>query len=155
PASLSLLWPKAHAAQDSGIVLLNFWLKLNLRTELKVLRLPKVVQVGHHDAHAAIFFVSPFDEAAVLVMDGYGDQSATSAYVGRGNRLDCRWRGQFFESLGMFYTFVTHHLGFKTFEEGTVMALAACGDDTYVAKFRELVHLKEGGQFSFNKDYLR
>ena len=51
-------------------------------------RLPPIVQVGHHDAHAAIFFASPFEEAAVLVMDGYGDASATSAYIGSGNRLD-------------------------------------------------------------------
>ena len=71
---------------------------------------PSVVQVGHHDAHAAIFFVSPFEEAAVLVMDGYGDVSATSAYIGCGNRLECCWRGKFFDSLGMLYTLVTHRL---------------------------------------------
>jgi carbamoyltransferase len=88
-------------------------------------------------------------------MDGYGDVSATSAYVGCQNRLECRWRGRFFDSLGMLYTLVTHHLGFKTFEEGTVMALAACGGDTYVEKFREIVHLQESGQFSLNRDYVR
>ena len=89
PASLALLWPSAHAAQDSGIVFLKFWLKLDLRNTLKAARLPQIFQVGHHDAHAAIFFVSPFEEAAVLVMDGYGDVSATSAYVGCGNQLEC------------------------------------------------------------------
>jgi len=155
PSSLALLWPGAHAAQDSGIVLLTLWLKLELRRRLGIARLPSVVQVGHHDAHAAIFFVSPFEEAAVLVMDGYGDVSATSAYVGCGNRLECCWRGKFFDSLGMLYTLVAHHLGFKTFEEGTVMALAAYGGGTYVAKFRDVVHLQEGGQFSLNRDYLR
>jgi carbamoyltransferase len=155
PASLTLLWPGAHAAQDSGIVLLPFWLTFNLRCAFGLARLPKIVQVGHHDAHAAIFFASPFEEAAVLVMDGYGDVSATSAYAGRGNRLECLWRGAFFDSLGMLYTLVTLHLGFRTFEEGTVMALAACGDDTYVEEFRELIRLEEGGQFSLNRDYLR
>ena len=50
------------------------------------------------------------DSAAVLVMDGYGDVSATSAYVGCGNRLECCWRGKFFDSLGMLYTLVTHRL---------------------------------------------
>jgi len=155
PWSLSLLWPGAHAAQDSGIVLLPFWLKFNLRCMFGRAALPKLVQVGHHDAHAAIFFASPFYEAAVLVMDGYGDQSATSAYIGAGNRLECRWRGGFFDSLGMLYTLVTQHLGFQTFQEGTVMALAACGGDTYVTKFKELVSLDDGGQFRLNRDYLR
>jgi carbamoyltransferase len=155
PASLTLLWPGAHASQDSGIVLLTFSLRHNLRTLLGASRLPQIVQVGHHDAHAAMFFVSPFEEAAVLVMDGYGDVSGTSAYVGRDNRLECSWRGGFFDSLGMLYTLVTHHLGFRTFEEGTVMALAASGSDTYVRKFSEILRLKEGGQFSLNRDYLR
>jgi carbamoyltransferase len=91
----------------------------------------------------------------VLVMDGYGDVSATSAYVGHDNQLECCSRGGFFDSLGMLYTVVTHHLGFGTFEEGTVMALAASGSDTYVRKFWEIVRLEEGGQFSLNRDYLR
>jgi carbamoyltransferase len=56
PASLTLLRPGAHAAQDSGIVLLPFWLRHNLRTLLGSPKLPQIVQVGHHDAHAAIFF---------------------------------------------------------------------------------------------------
>jgi len=155
PGSLTLLWPGAHAAQDSGIVLLPFWLWFNLRCMVGLAKLPEMVKVGHHDAHAAIFFTSPFEEAAVLVMDGYGDTSATSAYVGRGNRLECLSRGGFFDSIGMLYTLVTHHLGFRTFEEGTVMALAACGGDTYVEKFRELIQLEEGGLFSLNRDYLR
>jgi len=154
PASLMLLWPGAHAAQDSGIVLLPFWLKFNLRCMVGMARLPQIVNVGHHDAHAAIFFASPFEEAAVLVMDGYGDMSATSAYVGSSNQLKCLWRGAFFDSLGMLYTLVTRHLGFNTFEEGTVMALAACGDDPYVEKFRSLIRLEDGGLFSLNRDYL-
>jgi carbamoyltransferase len=155
PASLGLLHPGANTAQNGGIVFLTLWLKYELRRRFGLARLPPIVQVGHHDAHAAIFFASPFEEAAVLVMDGFGDVSATSAYVGSGNRLDCRWRGSFFDSLGMLYTLVTYHLGFGPFEEGTVMALAACGGDTYAEKFRDLVHFEKGGQFSLNRDYLR
>ena len=134
PASLSLLRPGANTAQNGGIVFLTTWLKYELRRRFGFARLPPIVQVGHHDAHAAIFFASPFEEAAVLVMDGFGDVSATSAYVGSGNRLDCRWRGSFFDSLGMLYSLVTYHLGFAPFEEGTVMALAACGGDTYASE---------------------
>lgn len=155
PASLNLLRPSANISQNGGIVFLTLWLAYELRRKVGLRRLPPIVQVGHHDAHAAIFFASPFEEAAVLVMDGYGDASATSAYVGCGNRLECRWRGGFFDSLGMLYTFVTQHLGFGNFEEGTVMALAACGGDTYAAQFREIVRLEKDGQFSLNPDYLQ
>ena len=155
PASLGLLHPGANTAQNGGIVFLTTWLKYELRRRFGLARLPPIVQVGHHDAHAAIFFASPFEEAAVLVMDGFGDVAATSAYVGSGNRLDCRWRGPFFDSLGMLYSLVTYHLGFAPFEEGTVMALAACGGDTYAARFKDLVRFEKGGQFSLNPDYLR
>ena len=81
-------------------------------------RLPKIVQVRHHDAHAAIFFVSPYEEATVLVMDAYGDETAQSAYIGSANRLERLWQSEFFDFLGMLYTVVTTHLGFKLFEEG-------------------------------------
>jgi predicted NodU family carbamoyl transferase len=145
PASLNLLRPGANAVQNGGVIFLTTWLKYELRRTYGFAHLPQIVQVGHHDAHAAIFFASPFEEAAVLVMDGYGDASATSTYIGSGNHLDRRWRGEFFDSLGMLYTFVTYHLGFAPFEEGTVMALAAGGGDTYRAKFSEVVHLGEVG----------
>ena len=154
PASLNLMRPSVNATQDISIILLNFWLGYGLRRMFGLARLPKIVQVGHHDAHAAIFFASPFEEAAVMVMDGYGDVSSTSTYVGRGNHVECLWRGSFFDSLGMLYTLVTYHLGFAPFEEGTVMALAACGGDTYAGRFRELVHLQKDGQFALNREYL-
>ncbi len=156
PASLNLLRPRAHAAQNSGIVLLNQRLRQGLRRRLsqKSDRPLPIVNVAHHDAHAAIFFVSPFDEAAVLVMDGYGDASATSAYTGRGNRLQQKWRLGFFDSLGALYSAVTTHLGFKLFEEGTVMALAACGDDRFVKAFRDVIVLRPQGQFSLNRDFV-
>ena len=154
PASLNLLWPSAHSTQDSAIV--NLWLRLQIqmRYHLGVTKLPPIVQVGHHDAHAAVFNVSPFEEATVLVMDGYGDESATSAYTGVGNKLTKHWQLGFFDSLGMLYTCATQHLGFKPFEEGTVMALAACGEPTFVEKFRKCVHLTDSGGFKVNRDYV-
>jgi carbamoyltransferase len=154
PASLNLLWPAAHSLQDSGIVLLHPRLKLQLKWYFRGARIPKIVQVPHHDAHAAIFFVSPFEEATVLVMDGYGDECATSAYTGRGNKLERQWNLGFFDSLGMLYTCATTYLGFKPFEEGTVMALAACGGPTYLEKFRSIVRLEDEGRFSINRDYI-
>ncbi len=153
PSSLNLLRPGAHTAQQKSIILLNVWLKHGLRRQLGRRHLPPLVSIPHHHAHAAMYFVSPFDEANVLVMDGYGDDAATSAYAGAGNQLKRLWHSEFFNSLGMIYTFVTVHLGFQPFEEGTVMALAAHGDDRYVARFRETIHLADDGRYQINMDY--
>src|SRR6476660_4646203 len=155
PASLNLLPPSARPTQSTLIVTMPMGLRWGLLWHFGVKsKLPKIIQVRHHDAHAATFFVSPFEEASVLVMDGYGDETAQSAYIGIGNRLERQWRSEFFDSLGMLYTAVTQHLGFKRFEEGTVMALAATGGPTYVKQFAELVRLCPDGQFSINRDFI-
>ncbi len=147
PASFNLVRPDAHTTQANSIVLLNYWLKRGLRRQFKRRNLPPLISVPHHHAHAGIYFASPFEEANVLVMDGYGDDAATSSYIGAGNELKRDWHSEFFNSLGMIYTFVTGHLGFRAFEEGTVMALAAHGDDRHVARFRDTIHLVDDGGY--------
>ena len=87
------------------------------------------------------------------MMDGYGDDAATSTFTGKDNALERRWHGRFFDSIGMIYTLITEHLGFYAFEEGTVMALAACGSDTYLDRMRDIVHLEDEGRFSINMTY--
>ena len=87
-------------------------------------------------------------------MDGYGDETAQSAYIGIGNRLERVSQTQVFDSLGMLYTAVTEHLGFKRFEEGTVMALAATGDKSYAKKFRDLIRFEPDGEFSISRDFI-
>ena len=155
PSSLNLLAPSARPTQSTLLVNMPMGLRWGLWWHFGIkTRLPKIVQVRHHDAHAAIFFVSPFGEATVLVMDGYGDETAQSAHIGSGNRLQRLWQSEFFDSLGMLYTAVTTHLGFKVFEEGTVMALAGAGSPTYEKQFRELVHLQPDGRFSINRDFI-
>jgi carbamoyltransferase len=153
PGSLSLILPSAQTTQDHSILLLNFWLRHDLKRRFRGLRLPEIVNVGHHESHAAIFFVSPFEEASILVIDGYGDDAATSTFTGAGNRIERQWHGRFFDSIGMIYTLVTRHLGFHPFEEGTVMALAACGDTTFVNGMRDIVRLEPAGRFSINMNY--
>ncbi len=155
PTSLNLVAPTARPTQATLLVNMPMGLRWGLWWQFGIkARLPKIIQVRHHDAHAAIFFVSPFDEASVLVMDGYGDETAQSAYIGSGNRLERLWQSEFFDSLGMLYTVVTTYLGFKLFEEGTVMALAGAGSPTYAKRFRELVHLQPEGRFSINRDFI-
>jgi carbamoyltransferase len=154
PASLNILRPGANTLQGNGIFILPYLLSSGLRKHLKATKLPRIVEVGHHDSHAAIFFVSPFEDATVLIMDGYGDDTSTSVYTGRGNRLKQHWQTSFFDSLGMLYTCTTLYLGFRPFEEGSVMALAACGGPTYAAKFRELIRLDPDGRYTVNRDFI-
>ena len=154
PTSWNLTNKKARPTQRNEIVFLNQRLRRDLRRQFGTKRLPPLYNVGHHDAHAAAFFVSPFDEATVLVMDGYGDDAATSAYTGAGHRLTRRWHLPIFNSLGMVYTFVTHHLGFAGFaDEGKVMALAAYGDATLLHAFRDVVRLTDDGRYDVDMSW--
>lgn len=154
PRSLALMNKRSHPPQRNEIVFLNQRLCRDLRRQFDTHVLPPLYNVGHHDSHAALFFVSPFEEATVLVMDGYGDDASTSAYTGSGNRLERQWYLGIFNSLGMVYTFITHYLGFAGFaDEGKVMALAAYGSDTYLERFRRLVRLEPDGTYTVDMSY--
>lgn len=154
PLSLAFLSERSHTPQRNEIVLLNAYLERKLRRLAGERRLPPIVNVGHHDSHAATFFVSPFEEATVLVMDGFGDDAATSVYTGAGNRLTRHWHTDIFNSLGMVYTIVTEFLGFGGFsDEGKVMALAAYGDQSLVQRFRDVVRLEPDGRYQVNMSY--
>jgi carbamoyltransferase len=153
PASLNLIRDSAHPTQDGAVVIMNQCVRFGLRRYFPNQRRPEIVGVAHHDAHAAMFFVSPFDDATIIVMDGFGDECATSIYTGADGRIEPHWQGAFFDSLGMVYTLITRHLGFEVFEEGTVMALAALGSDRLVDRLRDIVRLEADGRFSFDMSY--
>jgi carbamoyltransferase len=155
PASVNLMHQRAHRAQRNQILLLSRYLQRGLRPFYGGLPRPEIVPVGHHDAHAAAFYVSPFEDALVLVMDGYGDDASSSAYVGRGLDLDRVWSTGPMNSLGLVYTFVTEFLGFDGFgDEGKVMALAAYGSDGLVEKFRDVIRPTDGG-YQVDRSYFR
>lgn len=154
PFSLNLLRQSSRPVQSNDIVVLNYRIKRRLKRHFGTDKLPPIVNVGHHDSHAAIFFVSPFEEAAVLVMDGYGDDASTSFYLGRDSHLERQWSTEVFNSLGLVYTFVTHYLGFGSFaDEGKVMAMAAYGEDTYVDRFREVIRPTDDGKYRVDLSY--
>lgn len=113
--------------------------------------------VEHHPAHlGSAFFVSPWDEAAVCAIDGFGDFVSTSLAVGRGARLDVLQRTYFPHSLGLLYLAVTQYLGFRRYgDEYKVMGLAPYGNPDYAAKLRRLVHLKSEGWFTLDLSYFR
>jgi len=107
----------------------------------------RVDAVPHHDAHAAsAFFVSPFDEAAVLTVDGRGEWATTSFHRGRDNRLEPLGSLGLPHSLGILYAAFTHYLGFHDHDEFKVMGLASYGDPArFRGVFRELVHPTDTG----------
>ena len=109
--------------------------------------------VDHHLAHAASAFVSsPFQEAAILSLDGIGsDGTCTLLGVGRGKHIDELRRVKFPHSLGALYSTVTGYLGFHpTRDEGKVMGLAPYGTDRYVSQFQQLVRLGPDGTYALD-----
>jgi carbamoyltransferase len=114
----------------------------------------RVHNVEHHQAHvASAFFVSPFEEAAILSVDGFGDFASTMMAEGHANHFEVLDRVIYPHSLGIFYTALTQWLGFPKYgDEGKVMGLAPYGRPRYVAKLRELVRL-DGALFELGLDY--
>jgi carbamoyltransferase len=111
--------------------------------------------VEHHRAHmASAFFVSPFQEAAVLSVDGMGDFVSTMWGVGRDNRLDVLGTINYPHSLGWLYTAVSQWLGFPRYgDEGKVMWLAPYGNPLYLDQMRKIVRLQNDGTFELDLDY--
>ncbi len=111
--------------------------------------------VEHHRAHmASAFFVSPFQEAAILSVDGMGDFVSTMWGVGRGNRLEVMGSVGYPHSLGNFYTMMSQWLGFPKYgDEGKVMGLAPYGRPIYLDKMRQIVRVQRDGTFELDLDY--
>jgi carbamoyltransferase len=111
--------------------------------------------VEHHPAHLASgFFVSPFEQAAVCAIDGFGDFVSTSLAVGRGCELKVLERIYFPHSIGLFYLAITQYLGFLKYgDEYKVMGLAAYGKPEYAASLRRLIRLKPQGNFQLDLSY--
>jgi carbamoyltransferase len=115
----------------------------------------QVHNVEHHQTHvASAFFVSPFDSAAILSFDGFGDFASTMTAVGNGNSFEVLDRVLFPHSLGIFYAALTQWLGFPHYgDEGKVMGLAPYGDpERYIKPMRDVVHTV-GDLFELNLDY--
>jgi len=112
-------------------------------------------RVEHHQAHlASTFFVSPFENAALLSADGLGDFASTMWALGTGNRMRVDGSIAFPHSLGMYYTGVTQYLGFQKFgDEYKVMGLAAYGQPAYLDEFRRIVQTNGGIGFRLGLDY--
>ncbi len=115
----------------------------------------RVHAVEHHRAHlASAFFVSPFDRAAVVSVDGFGDFVSTMWGNGETNSLSTSDEVCFPHSLGLFYLALTQYLGFPKYgDEYKVMGLSAYGQPTEMEKMRSIVRLRPNGRFELNLDH--
>jgi len=110
----------------------------------------------HHLSHAAsAFFPSPFEEAAVLTMDGVGEWTTTSVAVGKGSDLSVQKEIHFPHSLGLLYSAITYYTGFKVNSgEYKVMGLAPYGEPKYAQLMKDhLIDIKEDGSFALDMSY--
>jgi carbamoyltransferase len=117
----------------------------------------KFHRIEHHQAHlASTFFVSPFEDSALLSADGLGDFASTMWGAGRGNRMEIDGSIAFPHSLGMYYTAVSQYLGFRKFgDEYKVMGLAAYGEPACLDEFRKIVLSRKGVGFRLGLDYFK
>ncbi len=115
----------------------------------------EVVFVEHHKSHAAsAFFVSPFEEAAIITIDGIGEWTSTAIHYGKGNDIKTLKEIRFPHSLGLFYSTITAYLGFKVLnDEYKVMGLSAYGKPVYYDKFKKIIDIKEDGSFNLDMKY--
>ncbi len=122
-----------------------------------VAKAPPLREVEHHLAHvASAFYCSPFEEAACLTVDGFGDFVSTMMAVGRGNRIEVLDRVHFPHSLGLFYSAITQVCGFLGFgDEYKVMGLAAYGEPRFVRELRQVVPTTSDGTFRLDLRYFR
>lgn len=132
----------------------KFWMTHEIRKEIGYQG--PLICPEHHQSHAAsAFFPSPFQRAAVLVMDGVGEWATSSYGVGNGHHLNIDSEIRFPHSLGLLYSAFTYYTGFKVNSgEYKLMGLAPYGEPTHVGTiYRHLIDVKEDGSFRLNMDY--
>ena len=138
------------------------WMKEKLFLDREIRRAlaydGEILYAEHHESHAAsAFFPSPFEEAAILTIDGVGEWATAALGVGRGNDFELTKELHWPDSLGLLYSAFTYFTGFKVNSgEYKVMGLAPYGEPKYVDLiYRELLDLREDGSFTLNQKYFQ
>lgn len=133
-----------------------------VKTELsKIFSIPEekikaeIKNIEHHRSHmASAFFASPFDESAILSIDGFGDFTSTMIGTGKGKKIEVLDTVIYPHSAGIFYTSLTQYLGFPHYgDEYKVMGLAPYGEPKYVDLLKKVIIFKDNGLFELNTKY--
>jgi len=137
-----------------GWMLDKLWISTTLQTELGIDR-DRILFSEHHLSHAAsAFLCSPFEEAAILTVDGVGEWLTAASGVGRGTQIQLTKQMEFPHSIGLLYSAFTAFLGFEVNEgEYKVMGMAPYGTPRYVDKVWKVVKQNDDGSFSLDMDY--
>jgi len=132
----------------------KLFLQVDPAADLQALK-EKIRNIEHHRSHlASAFFASPFEEAAVLSIDGSGDFTTTMIGVGRGTKIDVLDSVDFPVSIGLFYTAFTQYLGFPHYgDEYKVMGLAPYGEPKYMDKIRSIIKFLPNGLYGWDDRY--
>jgi carbamoyltransferase len=145
---------RSFLAAMPGILKQKIWIPQVIQKELNYKG--EIIFCEHHESHAAsAFYPSPFEEAAILTMDGVGEWATSSIGIGRGKGIELLYEQRFPHSLGLLYSAFTYYLGFKVNSgEYKVMGLAPYGEPKYKDLIlKELIDLKEDGSFRLNMKY--
>ena len=152
----------APSGLRSFMMAMPLWLKTKLHLPREIRRAlggrfkRRIAFTGHHESHAAsAFFPSPFDEAAILTLDGVGEWDTASIGMGRGNKIELLETLEFPHSLGLLYSAVTYFCGFRVNSgEYKLMGLAPYGTPKYADVIREkLLDLKPDGSLRMDMRY--
>ncbi len=147
---------------SSFLMAMPLWLKTKLHLPREIRKAlggrykKRIVFTGHHESHAAsAFFPSPFDEAAILTMDGVGEWDTASIGIGRGNKIEMLKTLGFPHSLGLLYSAMTYFTGFRVNSgEYKLMGLAPYGEPKYVDVILDkLIDLKPDGSLAMDMRY--
>ena len=147
---------------ESFLMAMPLWLKTKLHLPREIRKAlggryrKRIIFTGHHESHmASAFFPSPFEEAAILTMDGVGEWDTASIGLGRGNRIQMLKTQSFPHSLGLLYSAFTYFTGFKVNSgEYKLMGLAPYGEPKYVDVILEkVIDLKPDGSMAMDMRY--
>jgi carbamoyltransferase len=155
--SLTAVWPhglRAFARQVPTFLAAKFNVLREIEKSLPGFK-GQVLFAEHHRSHAAsAFYCSPFEEAAILTMDGVGEWETTTCGIGEQGTVTLDRAIRFPHSIGLLYSALTGYLGFRVNDgEWKVMGLAPYGEPRYVDEFRKLVRMHEDGSFQLDMSF--
>lgn len=150
-------WPRSHGLFSESMISFlgnKLWIR-GLLEEALGIPSSKILFAEHHMSHAAsAFLASPFEDAAILTVDGVGEWATTSISVGRSNRVQMLEEIRFPHSLGLLYSAFTAFLGFEVNEgEYKVMGMAAYGQPNFIEQVKRTIRLHRDGSFELALEY--
>ena len=149
-------WPRSYKSFLKALPVWlrqKLWIPSQIKQELEYEG--DVVMIEHHMSHAASsYLVSPFEDAAIITVDGVGEWATSTVGKGKGNDIELFREIRFPHSLGLLYSAATYYLGFKVNSaEYKVMGLAPYGEPKYVDKLKEVITWEDDGSFKMNMKY--